>query len=368
MTYALNWYGAAQGQSGYELITRGLLEALDKLGVKVSFRNIQGWNREIVNLPTDKTSRLKRMADTPFIKDAPVVVMQKWQDDIPQDIDLKKAYIYSLFETDKVPSEWLPYFERVKKVFTFSEFNRAHWSKTLDNVASLGFGIEDSFRYCEEPANILNKKGYTFLSVGDFTERKGFDILLDAYCEEFGPEEDVTLILKTHRGGFTAMHRYQLSYLIEDMIKKHGRHPRILLNTDKLYYDDLPRLYNACDCFVLATRGEGLGLPVAEAMSRGLPVIVTAQGGYVDFVQDGVNGLTVKCLEKTIDCVEYIKKCPQALNHKWLIPDKEDLKAKMRALASKPVHGCTLGDAGRADMFDMQWNDVAIQLLKEIFN
>ena len=43
--------------------------------------------------------------------------------------------------------------------------------------------------------------------------------------------------------------------------------------------EELAGLYAACDCLVLPYRGEGFGLPIAEAMACGLPVVVTGQGG-----------------------------------------------------------------------------------------
>jgi glycosyltransferase involved in cell wall biosynthesis len=48
--------------------------------------------------------------------------------------------------------------------------------------------------------------------------------------------------------------------------------------------EDMERLWNDCDCLVSLHRSEGFGLPVAEAIARGIPVITTGQGGVLDFV------------------------------------------------------------------------------------
>lgn len=47
---------------------------------------------------------------------------------------------------------------------------------------------------------------------------------------------------------------------------------------------DMPLLYHAMDCFVLATRGEGWGLPLQEAMAMGIPTIGTNWGGNLEFM------------------------------------------------------------------------------------
>jgi glycosyltransferase involved in cell wall biosynthesis len=44
-------------------------------------------------------------------------------------------------------------------------------------------------------------------------------------------------------------------------------------------YDELPSFYRAFDVFVSASHGEGWGLPLAEAMAMGLPVIAIEWGG-----------------------------------------------------------------------------------------
>lgn len=45
-------------------------------------------------------------------------------------------------------------------------------------------------------------------------------------------------------------------------------------------------LWQDCDCLLSLHRSEGFGLPVAEALSRAIPVIASRQGGILDFTDD----------------------------------------------------------------------------------
>ncbi len=57
---------------------------------------------------------------------------------------------------------------------------------------------------------------------------------------------------------------------------------------------ELPRLFGACDAFVLQSRDEPWGLIVNEAMCAGLPVVVSKEVGCVkDIVREGVNGFAI---------------------------------------------------------------------------
>jgi len=55
----------------------------------------------------------------------------------------------------------------------------------------------------------------------------------------------------------------------------------------------LPALYAAADVFCLLSLEEGLALVIAQAMSMGLPVIVTPNTGAEELVTDGVEGFIV---------------------------------------------------------------------------
>jgi UDP-glucose:(heptosyl)LPS alpha-1,3-glucosyltransferase len=57
---------------------------------------------------------------------------------------------------------------------------------------------------------------------------------------------------------------------------------------------DLNQLYGASDCFVFPTQYEAFGLVITEAMASGLPVVVSAQAGAAELIEDGVDGLLLQ--------------------------------------------------------------------------
>jgi glycosyltransferase involved in cell wall biosynthesis len=84
------------------------------------------------------------------------------------------------------------------------------------------------------------------------------------------------------------------------LIKCHSSVPQHLLETLRGHARGLPvhllpctldssameDLWARCDCYVSLHRSEGFGLPVAECLARGIPVITTRQGGVLDFTDD----------------------------------------------------------------------------------
>jgi glycosyltransferase involved in cell wall biosynthesis len=128
------------------------------------------------------------------------------------------------------------------------------------------------------------KDPFVFLYVGGTIERKGFDILLDAYLKAFSAYDDVVLVIKatgTKSVYSDSDHSERLTALAADASR-----PRIVYLDNDLTAREMAGIYTAADCLVAPYRGEGFCLPVLEAMACGVPSIVTSGGSTDDFVDD----------------------------------------------------------------------------------
>lgn len=59
------------------------------------------------------------------------------------------------------------------------------------------------------------------------------------------------------------------------------------------YVPDAGEVFDAADVVALSSQQEGLGTVILDAMSRGVPVVVTRAGGIPEIVEDGRNGFVV---------------------------------------------------------------------------
>ena len=164
---------------------------------------------------------------------------------------------------------------------------------------------------------------FTFLHISSAFPRKGVDVLLLAYFESFTADDPVRLIVKT----FPNPHN-DVANILEDLTQRFPHHPDVVwLDTD---FDrgGLDALYSLADVYVHPARGEGFGLPVAEAMLAGVPVISTAAGGLADFV----NADTAAVVGHELHPARTHLTLPGSM---WFEPDRDDLRTEMLAAASR---------------------------------
>ena len=77
---------------------------------------------------------------------------------------------------------------------------------------------------------------------------------------------------------------------LEGMIGELGLGGRVRLLGNR---DDVPRLLQAADMFVLSSLSEGISKAILEAMSTGLAVVATNVGGNPELVEEGRTGILV---------------------------------------------------------------------------
>lgn len=121
-------------------------------------------------------------------------------------------------------------------------------------------------------------KSFRFLHVSSCFPRKGVDVLLRAYADAFTAQDDVSLIIKT----FANPH-HQIVRDIDLLKATHPSFPHVLVIDEDWSQAAMAGFYASSHAYVAPSRGEGLGLPLAEAMMFDLPVITTAWGGQTDF-------------------------------------------------------------------------------------
>lgn len=117
--------------------------------------------------------------------------------------------------------------------------------------------------------------GHRLVSAGRLVPAKGFDTLIDAMA--LLPDATLTI----HGDG----------PLLGDLARRVAdRNARVTLAG---HTSDLARALADADLFVSASRREGFGNVLIEAMAQGIPVLATRAGGPETFIHDGVNGFLI---------------------------------------------------------------------------
>ncbi len=272
------------------------------------------------------------------------------------------------WEYGALPSEWVSKINQsVDEVWAPSNFVRQLYIDSgvdPSRVHVVPNGVNSDFYRPGLPHFPLpTNKNFIFLFVGGTIPRKGADILLRAYQTAFDAKDDVLLVIKD-MGTQTAYKGQGIGQRIQEAARN-PESPAILYLDQDLSDKAMAELYNTCDCLVHSYRGEGFALPVLEAMSCGLPVIVTAGGATDDFVDDET-GIRVPS-QKVVFGNREINGM-KTVGDLWMLePDIDELVQKMRWVFENRESARAIGAKARKKVLQgWTWKHAAAKALQPI--
>src|SRR5690606_31797838 len=139
-------------------------------------------------------------------------------------------------------------------------------------MAVVGTGVDHILRETPEPMDMpsqAQQASFRFLHVSSCFPRKGIDALIAAYGQAFRKSDDVVLVIKT----FPNPHN-DVAEQLAVARRADPDYPEVVLINRDVPQNQMLWLYRFCHALVAPSRGEGFGMPMAEAMLFDLPVIV----------------------------------------------------------------------------------------------
>jgi len=208
-------------------------------------------------------------------------VLRKAREDYPNG----KVIYYGVWESSKYQPEWA---EAVKKanpnlVLVSAQYLVKVFAKSGIEAKVWHHGIDERWQFKER----LDDGVYTFVHYNAFEWRKGWDLVLKAFLDEFAEDEKVNLILKGRE--------YHDATFAVDPLTKTIEAPNVEVLLGHISDEAMVNMLDRADCGVFPVKGEGWFLPATECASCGIPVIMSNKmgmaeqfvEGYIDLEIDG---------------------------------------------------------------------------------
>ena len=349
---SLHFRGVVLGPSGFAAQGREWLQLLDDLGLAPSLHGARLGDVDGGESAQHRATIERCAARAP--KPGRVTVHHVLPPHFEPDPGARANVVVTVFETRALPSGWGERLAHADAVVVPAQpiadafvrggvpADRVH--AIAPPVATAAFEPASAEPWGGLPPRRSDR--LRLLSVFDWSLRKGFDALLTAFARACRPHE-AELILKV--APQPDADRQALEQRCRRIVAAcaPGPAPAVHVVADNLDADELPALYAACDAFVLASRGEGWGRPVHEAMLMGLPVVATQAGALATLMPDALVGYPVATTVAPVSA-EAADEAPVFAGQEWWEPDVADLSRQLRAVLDDRQDAKARGRRGRA--------------------
>jgi glycosyltransferase involved in cell wall biosynthesis len=244
------------------------------------------------------------------------------------------------WEVDVLPKGWREASGRLDEIWTYSSFA----------AGLIAGGVQAPVRSVPlpvwAPANIREPThglpgGFRVLAMFDHLstlQRKNPLGAIAAYKRAFAPDEGSVLVLKSVNG------RHRPEQHARILAATEGRADIVLLD-GTVSAAERDALLGACDCVLSLHRSEGYGLPLAEAMAIGKPVIATAYGGNMEFM-DEQSSYPVSWTPALVG--EGVEHYPPGAH--WAEPDLDHAAQQLRSARYEPGQARQRAERGRSEV------------------
>jgi len=316
-------YCAFLNSSGYSQAAQDLILALYKSKkYNISLSTFPGGNRSS-SISSNKRKIFSEMEKINKDKDA--IQIFHCIPTIQKRISKNKKNIgFATFETFSPPFDWINILNTNDAIISPSEFNYKIFSHErikkpifyIPHCLDVDIFNEDVF-----PMKKFDK--FTFLFFGTWKKRKGYEVLIEAWLNEFSSLDNVQLVIKTDR---VVEAKKYIEEVKKHFIKDKGFSP-IIYESNIIEDYKLPSFLKSFDCLISPGYGEGFGLPGLQCMSLGVPIITTNFAGSKDYA----NNETATLIEpKGFIFKKDMDGIPQFKDKKWAFVDRKDVQNKMK--------------------------------------
>jgi glycosyltransferase involved in cell wall biosynthesis len=271
------WKGPVMNPTGFSTANREMVKALDRIeDVKVQCSDIY----------TDEFHEAKGMEkfNKPINAVGASTIFSSYPDRYDESYGQRIGCV--MHEGTKLHDQWIPPINTLHKIFVPSKAtkNLLRWHNIQKPIKVIPFGINNLYFAKSKTDN--TKSDYIFLSVnswtGELNDRKGTDVLVKAFWDEFKDEPNIKLWLKVS----TFWQSRPKDFYAKRVLQILGEQTdRIMINEEYLPEENIAELYRMADCFVSPTKGESFGMTILNARASAIPVVVTKDpnSGHMDF-------------------------------------------------------------------------------------